>query len=278
MPVVPAIRSLASRRKSSGALLHRNRAMMVPGMRSVILVAALGLLAGGCGGGARQQSSLEGTAFTVSVAADAQSAARASGVDLRRLVIASADKALALLPHRGRIQITVRVNPDVTIPEIGIGGYTNPRGNVSLGIDPTHANLRHVLKTWIPSTVSHELHHSSRIRSGPGYGVTLGQAMVSEGLADRFSYEVFPHLPPKPWDHALTKAQEHASWLQARPLLNDHDYSHSEWFYGGGATPRWVGFTLGYDIVGRYLTDHHQSPSDAVTIPAATVLASFHGG
>lgn len=243
-------------------------------MRLVIVVAALGLFAGACGSGTHR--SLEGTAFTVSVAADAQSAARASGVDLRRLVIDSADRALGLLPHRSRIEITVEVNPDVTIPEIGIGGYSDPRGNVTVAIDPTHVDLRHVLKTWIPSTVAHELHHSSRIRLGPGYGVTLGQAMVSEGLADRFSYEVFPHTPPKPWDHALTKAQVHTFWLQARPLLNSGDFSHSDWFFGSGGMPRWVGFTLGYDIVGRYLTEHHRSPSDAVTTPAVKVLASFH--
>ena len=84
------------------------------------------------------------------------------------------------------------------------------------------------------------------------------------------------HTPPNPWDHALTKAQEHTVWLQARPLLNERDYSHSDWFLGTGAMPRWAGYTLGYDIVGRYLTERHQSPSDAVTTPAAKVLASFH--
>jgi hypothetical protein len=183
-------------------------------VRPVVLVVAVGLFAGGCGGDARHQT-LEGTAFAVSVAADAQSAAGASGVDLRRLVTASANKALALLPHRGRVEITVRVSPERTIPGIGIGGFTGPKGNVAIAIDPSHTDLRHTLETWIPATVAHELHHSSRMRVGPGYGVTLGQAIVSEGLADRFAYEVFPDTPPQPWDHALTKAQEQASWLSS---------------------------------------------------------------
>jgi uncharacterized protein YjaZ len=167
------------------------------------------------------------------------------------------------------------VNPGRTIPGIGIGGFTDPQGNVAIAIDPGHTDLRRTLETWIPATVAHELHHSSRMRVGPGYGVTLGQAMVSEGLADRFAYEVFAHTPPQPWDHALTKAQEQASWLRARPLLNTRDYGHPEWFFGAGGVPRWAGYTLGYDIVGRYLTKHHQSPSDAVTIPASKMLASF---
>jgi uncharacterized protein YjaZ len=243
-------------------------------MRWVALVSALAVFAGGCGG-SEKHASLEGKAFTVSVAPDVRAAAHARGVDLRHLVAASADRALVLLPHVGRIAITVRANPDVVIPEIGVGGYVDRRGNVFVALDPHRADLRHALRIWIPDTVAHELHHSSRIRMGPGYGVTLGQAMVSEGLADRFSYEVFPHTPPHPWDHALTKAQERSAWRQARPLLSERDYGHSEWFFGTGAVPRWAGFTLGYELVGRYLTEHRQSPSDAVTTPASRVLASL---
>jgi hypothetical protein len=107
-------------------------------------------------------------------------------------------RPLALLPHRGRVEITVRVSPERTIPGIGIDGFTGPKGNVAIAIDPSHTDLRHTLETWIPATVAHELHHSSRMRVGPGYGVTLGQAIVSEGLADRFAYEVFPDTPPQP--------------------------------------------------------------------------------
>jgi hypothetical protein len=213
------------------------------------------------------------------VAPEVQSAARAHGVNLRRLVIASADRAFALLPHHGRIEIHVEVNPGMTIPKIGVGGFADPRnGNVTLSVDPSRLDLRHALETWIPDTVAHELHHSSRIRAGPGYGVTLGQAMVSEGLADRFSYEVFPQTPPKPWDHALTKAQEDSLCLQAHPLLNSRDYSFRDWFFGDAGKPRCGGFTLGYDIVGRYLARHRQTPSEAVLTAAARILASFRGG
>src|SRR5689334_16906756 len=180
-------------------------------MRLVLLLAALGLFAAGCGtGGGGTERGQAGAAFTVSVAANAQSAARASGVDLRRLVSASADRALVLLPHRGRFKITVDANSPIVIPEIGVGGYTDRGGNVTVAVDTSRVDLRHALETWIPATVAHEVHHSSRIRVGPGYGVTPGEAMVSEGLADRFSYEVFPRTPPRPWDHALTKAKERA--------------------------------------------------------------------
>jgi uncharacterized protein YjaZ len=39
--------------------------------------------------------------------------------------------------------------------------------------------------------------------------------------------------------------------------------------------PRDVGYTLGYAIVGHYLTQHHELASDAVAVPARKVLAGF---
>jgi uncharacterized protein YjaZ len=57
--------------------------------------------------------------------------------------------------------------------------------------------------------------------------------------------------------------------------LNVRTYNHVEWFYGGGSIAHWAGYTLGYDIVGRYLRAHHQSASDAVAVSAAKVISSF---
>jgi Predicted Zn-dependent protease (DUF2268) len=112
---------------------------------------------------------------------------------------------------------------------------------------------------------------------GPGYGVTLGQALVSEGLADHFASEVFPDTPSRPCDHALTRAQERSLWLVARRVLNiPFGYDHWEWFFGAGTIPRWAGYTLGYEIVGQYLS-HRRTAADAVHVDAAKVIAPFHG-
>jgi len=172
-------------------------------MRLAAGLAAIGLLVGGST--RHPPPNLAGKAFTVTVSADARSAAERSGVNLVELVAASANKTLALLPHQGLMVITVSVDASQAIPEIGVGGYTDPKGgNVDLWIDPHRARLRQVLETWIPASVAHELDHSSRIRTGPGYGYTLGEAMVSEGLADRFVYQVFPHTPPS---HGITRSR-----------------------------------------------------------------------
>ncbi|MFX6035712.1 DUF2268 domain-containing putative Zn-dependent protease, partial [Acinetobacter baumannii] len=31
------------------------------------------------------------------------------------------------------------------------------------------------------------------------------------------------------------------------------DHDHGAWFFGTGALPRWVGYSLGYQMVGRYV-------------------------
>ena len=241
----------------------------------MLVVLLIAMLVGGCGdGGTRTENEL----FTVSVSKETASAARAKGVDLKRLVTTSADKAFALLPHRGQIRIDVEFDPDFVIPETGVGGFTDPhKGNVHIAVDPYRHNLREVLQTWVPPMVAHELHHSSRIRTGPGYGVTLGAALVSEGLADHFAYEVFPDTPPQPWDHALTMAQEHAVWLKAKLELKFSGYDQRSWFFGTGGVPRWAGYTLGYDIARRYLETHHRSASDAVSVNADDVIEGFPG-
>ncbi len=72
------------------------------------------------------------------------------------------------------------MNPAGSIPEVGVGGCTDSHGDVFISIDDTpRGGLRAALSTWIPATVAHELHHSSRTRTGPGYGTTLGDALVS---------------------------------------------------------------------------------------------------
>jgi hypothetical protein len=249
-------------------------------LKAFALVIVIALVATACGGSNSQQTSTaNGAAFTVAVGKDAASAARQEGVDLKALVARSAEKAFSLLPHRGVVRIDVRLNASKTIRQIGVGGFTDPRsGNVSIWIERRPpGGLRRALETWLPGSVAHELHHSSRIRTGPGYGNTLAEALVSEGLADHFTEEAFPKTPPQPWDHSLTKAQEKSLWRAARGVLDIPDgYDHEAWFVGGGNAPRWAGYSLAYDIVGAYL-DHHRSASEAVAVDAGDVIGTFRG-
>jgi uncharacterized protein YjaZ len=93
-------------------------------------------------------------------------------------------------------------------------------------------------------------------------------------MADWFAHEVFPRAQQSPWDHALTKAQERAYWKRVRPLLSAR-IQPSVFWGDKGRFPRWAGCTLGYDIVGRYLTAHQLRASALVNAKAKKILAEF---
>jgi Predicted Zn-dependent protease (DUF2268) len=208
---------------------------------------------------------------------DAASVSRKEGVDLERLVTRSAQKVFELLPRRGRIRIEVAVEASRSIPEIGVGGFTNPAsGDVSIWIDGSPpGGLKAALETWVPASLAHELHHSSRVRSGPGYGITLAEALVTEGLADQFVAEAFPDTPPQPWDNAISAKQEIDLWRKAQSSWEiPYGYNHQEWFFGSGDVPRWAGYTLGYRVADAYLGDD-RSASSAVKTAAGTVIESY---
>ena len=52
--------------------------------------------------------------------------------------------------------------------------------------------------------VAHEVHYCLRM-GGPGYGRSLGEALVSEGLAGRFVAKLFGNAP-EPWECAIDAA------------------------------------------------------------------------
>jgi Predicted Zn-dependent protease (DUF2268) len=244
-------------------------------VRAMALVLGAAVLLAGC---SQDKPSPElPDPFTVVISGDAASVSRKESVDVERLLTRSAQKVFELLPHRGRIRIEVAVDASRSIPEIGVGGFTNPAsGDVSIWIDGSPpGGVKAALETWIPAALAHELHHSSRVRTGPGYGTTLAEALVTEGLADHFVAEAFPDTPPQPWDNALSADQETELWRKARPILKrPYGYDHQAWFFGGGDFPRWAGYTLGYRIADAYLGDD-RSASSAVETAAGTVIESY---
>jgi len=211
----------------------------------------------------------------------AADAAAKAGFDLERLIARSADKVFLLLPHRGQIRINVRLDPQNTVPEVGVGAIPDPAtGDVYLILnDKSKIGFGHSLATWVPAGLARTLFLSSRIRTGPGYGVTLGEALVSEGLSDRFVSQAFPKTPAQPWDHRkMTARQEAGLWRRAkRDLIIPGGYDHQLWFFGAGgknALPRWSGYTLAYRIVKPYLASG-RSASQAVKTDAETVYRPY---
>jgi uncharacterized protein YjaZ len=159
------------------------------------------------------------------------------------------------------------------IPEIGMGGHAWGKHLFDLCLDPSNPNFAPALKGGaLRRQVAHEAHHCMR-NAAIGYGETLGEALVSEGLAGRFVERIFG-TAPEPWENAMDEASLRAH-LPDNALLSSSDYNHATWFYcRDGRLPCWLGYTLGYRIVGDWLAA--VPAPDAATwagVPANTVLA-----
>lgn len=119
--------------------------------------------------------------------------------------------------------------------------------------DSDWPDLEAVIRSELSPTLAHEIHHAMR-RRAIGYGSTLLQAVVSEGLADQFSIEVSPDYDP-PWTRALTE-EELAIWIPEVLARSTGSYSHPEWFFGSGSVPYWTGYAVGFELVRLFLEGH----------------------
>lgn len=167
----------------------------------------------------------------------------------------------------GSVTFDVRADPPRTIPGYGIGGYTFGPATVEVVVDPAYPGLGTVLPQRIPPIVAHELHHAVRWR-GAGPPRTLLEALVFEGLADRFAIELLG-TPLQPWSQAFSESETDFYMDLARPEFDNAMFDHPGWFLGGDPRlPRWTGYTLGFRLVASYQARTGRSAADLVNTPA----------
>lgn len=187
---------------------------------------------------------------------------------IREVLTSTAARVTSVLPLSG---VTITVTPDAAraIGGYGVGGFTPSAATVEIYVDPEFPSLAQVLPDRLRFIAAHELHHAKRW-SGPGYGRTLLEAMVSEGLADRFAVELLGTAAP-PWSNAFPAEQTTRYLALARPELDSAAYDHDRWFFGpSAALPRWTGYTLGFRLVEAYQATHAgATAAGLVNTPAA---------
>ncbi len=178
------------------------------------------------------------------------------------------------------VDIVVQNVPRSGIPELGMGANAYRPNCFSLSLDPQNPRFADSLAEGIVQRlVVHELHHCLRM-AAIGWNHTLGDALVSEGLAGHFVHECL-ETPPELWETALG-AEGLAEWSErARGEAGALHYNHAAWFYGSAfpyrgdsaAPPRWAGYAIGFDLVGRYLRLYPETrPSQLCGIHAARLL------
>lgn len=173
------------------------------------------------------------------------------------------------------IDIVVSDDPNATIPEIGVGGYAPNAHRLDIYLNPEFPNLKMDLESKLLRTLAHELHHCARWNSC-GYGKTLFEAVISEGLADHFDQEI-NDVNTLPWSTALSDDQIDVMSSKLIEVGWDNNYDHSAWFFGTQPTliPRWTGYSLGYDIAKRYMEITGRKASALVSEPAESFFAQF---
>ncbi len=189
------------------------------------------------------------------------------------------DRALRALEDRIRavvappkLDIVVQPAPGRGLPMLGFVGHTPRPGAVFLSVDPDHPRLPQTLGLPLERALTHEIHHALRF-DGVGYGDTLGQAMVSEGLAGLFVYELFDS-DPEPWEVALSEGQLARLAGLALTEWAAPDYNHGRWFFGTGDLPQWTGYSLGYAMARLWaMGTPGASAARAARTPADALLA-----
>jgi uncharacterized protein YjaZ len=174
-----------------------------------------------------------------------------------------------------QVDVMIVENPSWTIPNVGLGGYSPTPHLVQIWLDPNVTDFKHNLERELAPTLAHEFHHAIRWHN-PGYGQTLLEAMVTEGLAQAFEVPFRDGQIPR---YAILEHPSRMNELMdlARLEFQNTTYDHNGWFFGSEARgiPKWTGYALGYEIVKRYLEKANTTAGTAYAVTAKTVLETL---
>ena len=169
------------------------------------------------------------------------------------------------------MDILIERRAEGVTPETGLRAYVSRPTIVTLAVDPYNDNFEIALTSGCVQRQIVRTAHLAMRAAGPGYGFTLGGALVSEGLAGQFVRLVLAS-PPEIWETAVEDDELDSLWPQHRELMTPK-YDHSAWFSGTGDKPRWLGYALGCKIVEHWLVSGARiTPKRMIDIPAPKVL------
>ena len=189
-------------------------------------------------------------------------------------VAKSVELSIKKLIPLGDIDVVFYNNPEATLKESGIGGFTPCANIIFFSLDPKNPNFKQEVERELPFQLAHEVNHAIRFRT-PIPKETLFEAMISEGLADHFAVEVTKRKTPPAWATALTNTQKRDLVAKASKEWNLPTYDHHAWFYGSEKKkiPRWTAYTLGYDLVAIYLQKNPKIKASKLVSSEASLFA-----
>ncbi|HEY1646249.1 MAG TPA: DUF2268 domain-containing putative Zn-dependent protease [Candidatus Saccharimonadales bacterium] len=153
--------------------------------------------------------------------------------------------------------------PMQTIKQLGTSGYSPGPHHIYVRVD---SKFKDISEDSIVSQLLHETHHCMRWRD-PGYGKTLGEAMISEGLATLYEEEHSGEVPI----YAQVKIKQSDIDLANKELNNDK-YNHQKWFFGIDKIAHWFGYSYGYKLAKEYSEKTNKKASELVHVNAKLML------
>lgn len=124
-----------------------------------------------------------------------------------------------------------------------IQGHCPAPGVVEIAVTPDRFD-----PTAFARVLVRQMAHLVR-REGPGYGRSLGEVLVSEGLAGHFVLQVLGG----PADAVDTVRPAQGVMRQAMNEWARRDHDHSRWFAGKGDLRRGTGTSLGHRLVAEHM-------------------------
>ncbi len=141
----------------------------------------------------------------------------------------------------------------------------------------------------LPAALAHEANHNVRFQFVRWRNdITLGEMLVSEGLAENFAVELFGEELAGPWVARTTpdlleqvKPLVHAG-LGAQGLAELSAYLYGDetaalMGYPTRGVPYCAGYACGYHLVRRFLDETGTDIADATLLPAADILDTAQG-
>lgn len=123
----------------------------------------------------------------------------------------------------------------------------------------------------LKETFAHEYNHAIRNQYLSPNEQTIADAIAMEGLAEHFREDVIGGEPAA-WSTALDKSEAKKYLKKLQPDLdksiNNQDL-YDEIFYDSGEYPRWTGYSVGYQLVEKFIDNNDlEEWSEIMEIPS----------
>lgn len=144
-------------------------------------------------------------------------------------------------------------NRDVIKAMSGIMGLTAGSKQIILTIEPDVLGWENMLEY----AVAHEFNHAywTNVNFCKSAKWTLLDYLVFEGRGDYFAHLLYPNVIT-PWTSALNENEKLDLWNTIKPNLQSEDLSYQmEVMFGSKNYPVWGGYSLGFDIVQKALSN-----------------------